>query len=126
MMPRVTERLTKLMRNFVYGKPTEEIRRHCCSLLVVQLFQTLLNEACAFFERKAVYGGLVPHEQLRLNFFDLHTGVIPTAFQMTPMVDRTCVGVSQQQCTERTSLLDVPQHGRMHFEEKALHQILGL
>src|SRR6266850_6137209 len=45
---------------------------------------------------------------------------------MTPMVDRTSVGVSQQQCAERTSLFVVPQHARVHFEEKPLNQILGL
>jgi len=45
---------------------------------------------------------------------------------MTAMIDRTRVGVSQEQCAERTPLFVIPQHRRMHFEEKALDQILGL
>jgi hypothetical protein len=48
-MPGVSERLTQFMRNFVHGKPPKEIRRHGRSLLVVQLLQTLLNEASSFF-----------------------------------------------------------------------------
>ena len=49
MVSGIPERLTEFTRNFVHGKPSEEIRRHGGSLLVVQLLQTLLNEASSFF-----------------------------------------------------------------------------
>src|SRR5260370_30188938 len=109
MMPRIAERLAKFMRNLVHRKPAKEIRRHCCSLLVVQLFQTLLNEAWAFFKSKALYGRLMLHQQLPLNFFHLHTRVISTALQMTPIVDPTRAPASQQQSAEPTPLFVLPQ-----------------
>src|SRR6202041_3214335 len=44
---------------------------------------------------------------------------------MTALVDGARVCVSEKQRSEGTSLFVIPQHRSVHFEEKALHQVLG-
>lgn len=44
---------------------------------------------------------------------------------MTALVDGARICVSEKQRSEGTSLFVIPQHRGVHFEEKALHQVLG-
>ena len=44
---------------------------------------------------------------------------------MAALVDGACVGVSKKQGAKGASFLVVPQHRGVHFEEKALYQVLG-
>jgi hypothetical protein len=113
------------MRNFVHGKPSKEIPRHGRSLFVVQLLHSLLNEASSFFQGQTGCERHIAREHFRLDFFDLQARVIPAAFEVTPLVDGSCVGVSEKQRPEGASLLVVPQHRGVHFEEKALYQVFG-
>src|ERR1700734_3138719 len=44
---------------------------------------------------------------------------------MTELVYRARICVSEKQRSEGTSFFVIPQHRGVHFEEKALHQVLG-
>ena len=79
MVSGIPERLTEFTRNFVHRKPSEEIRRHGRSLLVVQLLQTLLNEPCSLFERQTGGERYISREHFRIQLFDLYARVIPAA-----------------------------------------------
>jgi hypothetical protein len=79
MVSGIPERLTEFARDFVHGKPSEEIRRHGRSLLIVQLLQTLLNEPGSLFHRKTGRERHISRENFRRKLFDLYARVIPAA-----------------------------------------------
>src|SRR5271155_3735915 len=110
MVPGIPERLTEFTRNLVHGKPSEEIRRHGRSLLVVQLLQTLLNKPCSLFRRQTGGERHISREHFWIQLFDLYARVIPPALEMTSLVDGARICVSEKQRSEGTSSFVIPQH----------------
>jgi hypothetical protein len=125
VVPGISERLAEFPRNFVHREPSKEIRRHRRSLLVVQLLQTLLNEASSLFQGQTGSERYIPRENFRLKLVDLYACVISAAFQMTPLVYRARVGVPKKQGPEGAAIFVIPQHRGVDFEEEALYQVLG-